>query len=358
MSDRVFLHSGSTMLNLALTGHPLHGWPMGRVSNVIGDKSSGKTLLAIEAASLWLSNPPQGVAPRVEYMEAEAAFDEDYAAKLGLDVDRVNFTRGLDTVEQMFDKMDHVIQSIQGTNQQAFCIIDSLDGLSSKAEMERGMDEGTYGMEKQKKLGELFRKCIRRWEAANMHIMIVSQVRENIGAMPFSPKYRRSGGKALDFYASHILWLSETGKIKTTDKSLVIGIDIKGKITKNKVSVPYREAAWPVYFMYGIDDITSVVGWLTSTDCPKEHKIRKAGGYCDWQGERATVKQLVAIAEEDQSIYSALVRQAWAGWQLREERALVKKPAKAFMVGNLSLDGDSESDSEPPPPAPSFGRGT
>lgn len=355
MSDRVFLHSGSTMLNLALTGHPLKGWPIGRVSNVVGDKSSGKTLLAIEAASLFLENPPQGVSPRVEYMEAEAAFDEEYAQKLGLDTDRVNFSRGLDTVEQMFDKMDSIVEAIKGTNQQAFCIIDSLDALSSKAEMERGMDEGTYGMEKQKKLGELFRKCCRRWEAANMHIMIVSQVRENIGAMPFSPKYRRSGGKALDFYASHVLWLSETGKLKTPDK-LVIGIDIKGKITKNKVSVPYRDASWPVYFMYGIDDITSVVAWLTGTECPKEHRIKKAGGYCDWQGERATVKQLVAIAEEDNSIYSALVRQAWAGWQLREERSLVKKPAKAGMVGNLSLDPEAEQ--EPPPPAPAFGRGT
>ena len=356
MSERTFLHSGSTMLNLALTGHPLKGWPIGRVSNIVGDKSSGKTLLAIEAASLFLSNPPQGVSPRVEYMEAEAAFDEEYAQKLGLDTSRVNFSRGIDTVEQMFDRMDNVIDSIKGTNQQALCIIDSLDGLSSKAEMERGMDEGTYGMEKQKKLGELFRKCIRRWEAANMHIMIVSQIRENINAMPFQPKYRRSGGKALDFYASHILWLAETGKIKTGDKSLVIGISIKGKITKNKVSVPYREVQWPVYFMYGIDDITSVVDWLTSPECPKEHKIKKAGGYCDWQGERATVKQLVAIAEEDQAIYSALVRQARDGWLLREERALVRKPAKAGMVGNLSLDPEAEQ--EPPPPAPAFGRGT
>ncbi|MEE8113094.1 MAG: hypothetical protein V3T23_01945 [Nitrososphaerales archaeon] len=356
MSDRIFLHSGSTMLNLALTGHPLCAWPMGRVSNIVGDKSSGKTLLAIEAATLWLSNPPQGVAPRVEYMEAEAAFDEEYAAKLGLDVDRVNFSRGLDTVEEMFDKMEQVVESIKGTNQAALCIIDSLDALSSKAEMERGMDEGTYGMEKQKKLGELFRKCIRRWEAAQMHIMLISQVRENIGAMPFSPKYRRSGGKSLDFYASHVLWLSETGKIKTSDKSMIIGIDIKGKVTKNKVSVPYRDVTWPMYFMYGIDDIGSVVHWLTSTDCPKEHKIKKTAGYCTWQGERATVKELVAIAEQDNSIYSALVRQVWAGWQLREERALVKKPAKAGMVGNISLEEDSESES--PPPTPSFGRGT
>jgi protein RecA len=346
------------MLNLALTGHPLKGWPVGRVSNVVGDKSSGKTLLAIEAASLFLENPPQGVAPRVEYMEAEAAFDEEYAKKLGLDTDRVNFSRGLDTVEQMFDKMDNVIDSIKGTNQQALCIVDSLDALSSKAEMERGMDEGTYGMEKQKKLGEMFRKCIRRWETANMHIMIISQIRENIGAMPFAPKYRRSGGKALDFYASHVLWLAETGKLKTSDKSMVIGIDVKGKITKNKVSVPYRDAAWPVYFMYGIDDITSVVSWLTSTECPKEHKISKSAGYLKWQGENLRLKELVEVAEQDHGIYSALVRQAWEGWTLREDRALVKKPAKAGMVGNISLDGDSESDSEPPPPAPSFGRGT
>jgi hypothetical protein len=139
---------------------------------------------------------------------------------------------------------------------------------------------------------------------------------------------------------------------------MVIGIDVKGKITKNKVSVPYRDAAWPVYFMYGIDDITSVVSWLTSTECPKEHKISKSAGYLKWQGENLRLKELVEVAEQDHGIYSALVRQAWEGWTLREDRALVKKPAKAGMVGNISLDGDSESDSEPPPPAPSFGRGT
>jgi recombination protein RecA len=249
-----FFSSGCTPLDLVLGG----GFPLGRMSNIIGDKSSGKTLLAIEACANFDITFPEG---KMYYHEAEAAFDDDYARRLGMPVDRITFIRDIDTVEVMFEKLLEILQE----NNEILYIIDSLDAISDKSEKERKIDAGSYGGDKPKKMSELFRRLAKSIENSQMHLMIISQERDKIG-VTFGRKSTRSGGRALDFYASQILWLAEIGKIKRTIQKVdrKIGIEVKAKCEKNKVGLPFRECEIPILFGYGIDNITACLTWLKS----------------------------------------------------------------------------------------------
>ncbi len=258
-----FFSSGCAGMDAALSG----GWPLGRVSNIVGDKSSGKTLLAIEACANFAHTFRDGL---IYYREAEAAFDESYAQALGLPVGRVEFTGKdysdkkpwkMETVEDFYDDCVRVLDGAKG--RPVLYILDSLDALSDDAEMKREIGEGSYGGSKPKKLGELFRRLVQRIEEGRLHLMVISQLRDKLN-VTFGEKQTRSGGKALDFYASHIVWLAETGKIKQTKDKVerVTGVDVRARVKKNKVGLAFREFAYPILFGYGIDDLTANVEWL------------------------------------------------------------------------------------------------
>jgi recombination protein RecA len=251
-----FIQSGCTLLDLVLSG----GWPLGRISNVVGDKSSGKTLLAIEACANFKRQFPNG---KIWYHEAEAAFDKQYAQTLGMPIDDMVFIEQLQTVEELFSSLTEVMGD--ENLESGLYIIDSLDALSDKDELDRDIEKGSYGASKPKKLSELFRRLAKTIENSKIHLMVISQTRDKIGVM-FGEKHSRSGGKALDFYASQIVWLSELGKIKKTINKVerVIGVNIKAKCKKNKIGMPFRECEFPIVFGYGIDDDEANMHWLKS----------------------------------------------------------------------------------------------
>lgn len=249
-----FLPSGSYCLDLALGG----GWGKGRVINIVGDKSTGKTLLAIEAcAQFALTHGKE----RIRYAEAESAFDEEYAETLGMPPG-IDYVRGLDTVEAWYENISEWLVSNK-SNQPCLYILDSLDALSDAAEMERDMEKGSYGGEKAKKLSQLFRRLIRDMGNSNCTLIIISQIRDKMNVM-FGETKTRSGGRALDFYASQIVWLAEVFKVKVSVRGMdrIIGIEVRAKVKKNKVGVPYREADFIIRFGYGIDDETSLANFL------------------------------------------------------------------------------------------------
>lgn len=252
-----FINTGSTLLNLALGG----GWCEGRVFNIIGDKSTGKTLLAIEAMANFLHKYPKA---KARYWESEGAFDLDYAEALGMPVGRVDLGDApMATVEDFYEKLAKVVEE---ATRPELVILDSLDALSDRAELERDIDESSYGANKAKKLGELFRRLVAEMERKQITLGIISQVRDKINAM-FGRKWTRSGGKALDFYASQTVILANTGRIEKTTLGIksVIGVDIHAKMDKNKVGLPYREAKFPIRFGYGVDEIQSLVNYLAET---------------------------------------------------------------------------------------------
>lgn len=252
-----FIPTGATVLNCALGG----GWARGRVINIVGDKSTGKTLLAIEACANFAMEIPKG---EIHYAESESAFDHHYAARIGMPSDRVKMYEDdetIETVEDCFDALETVIA--RKSRQPALFILDSLDALTTKAEQARELGEGTYGLEKQKMLGQLFRRAKSRLKATDTTFIIISQTRANIAAA-FGKKDSRTGGKSLDFYASQIVWLFPKGKVTKVVKGVkrAIGMDTLARIEKNKVGPPFREAAFPILFEFGVEDVYAGIDWL------------------------------------------------------------------------------------------------
>ena len=121
--------------------------------------------------------------------------------------------------------------------------------------MKRGIRDGSYGAAKPKKLSELFRRLVRKLGRQKVCVMIISQVRDNIG-VTFGEKHSRSGGKGLDFYAAQALWLAHMKTIKRTINKIErpVAVRIKAKCKKNKISLPFRECEFNIRFGYGVED--------------------------------------------------------------------------------------------------------
>lgn len=252
-----FVSSGCAVLDAALGG----GWVLGRCANVVGDKSAGKTLLAIEACANFHIQYPHGY---IRYAEAEAAFDEKYAAALGMPIEAVDFASGDNEIKTIEDFHADMVKAMDANKDRPMLyILDSLDALSDDAEAKRDITDASYGGSKPKKLGELFRRLVQRMETQDVLLIVISQLRDKLN-VTFGEKQTRSGGRALDFYASHIVWLAETEKMKRTVEKVerVVGVRVRARVKKNKVGLPFRECEYPILFGYGIDDLTANVEWL------------------------------------------------------------------------------------------------
>jgi len=216
----------------------------------------------MEAIANFFRDYPDG---QVWYNEAEAAFDTDYAHALGIPFDRVTYIEDCTTVEDMFTSIDSAMKAEVGEDTPGLYIVDSLDSLSDTAERGRGIADPTYGGSKARKLSEVFRRIAQDLKSSHICLMIISQVRDNIG-VSFGEKLTRSGGKALDFYASQVLWLAHVGILKRTVEKVErpVGIKIRAKCKKNKVGFPFRECDFEISFGYGIEDAKASRAWLTS----------------------------------------------------------------------------------------------
>ena len=291
--------SGCTLLDAALGG----GWAERRIANVIGDHSTGKTLLAIEAMANFKDKHPSAV---IYYAEAEAAFDDSYAKKLGMP-DGVEKPR-IYTAEQLIEFIDDLLAS--PSDEPTLFILDSVDALSDNKEMKRDVDAGSYNMDKSKMLSKWMRKQNQAIADSNITIMLISQVRENIG-VTFGRKYRRSGGKALDFYATHCVWLSQVGKIEKTKQKVprVVGVKIRANVDKCKIGPPHRKVDFPLYFMYGVEDVEAGLNWL------HEIKCAEALGYDTDRKVAAAIRGLPKMSDEEyddlRARVNALVRERW-----------------------------------------------
>lgn len=252
-----FISSGCALLDCTLGG----GWPLTRISNVVGDESTGKTLLCIEAMANFNRQFPNGL---MFYREAESAFDEKYAAALGMPVDKVDFSdpETFGTVESWHDDLMESISKCQSKGVPGFYAVDSVDGLTVKTEQKEKFDAATYGTEKAKLIGKLLRLTKKPLSDANMHLMLVSQTRDKIGAM--FPTKTRAGGRSLDFYCSQIIWLSHADDIVRQVRGVrrVTGIHIRGNCKKNKIALPYRRCEFTINFGHGIDSLDSSIEWL------------------------------------------------------------------------------------------------
>ena len=305
-----FISSGCKTLDLALGG----GWVENRIANVVGDKSTGKTLLAIEASANFALKYPKG---RIRYRESEAAFDEQYAKAIGMPVDRVDFGKPMETVEDLFEDITLVLSKAK---QNELYICDSLDALSDRAEMGRSMDQGTYGAEKAKKLSQLFRRLARDMKSKQMTLIVISQVRDKIG-VTFGRKTTRTGGHAMDFYASQVVYLSHLGTLQRNirGQKRASGVEVRAKLDKNKVGLPFREAQFPILFGYGVDDISACLKYLDEVG-----ELREAG-YVKDDIKKLSRELMRGPIEEQKKETARLHRLVETNWYEIEKSLLPKR---------------------------------
>lgn len=296
-----FISSGCAILDCVLGG----GFPLGRITNIVGDKSTAKTGLTTESIINFNKQYPTG---KPAYRDTEAAYDVPYAIEMGLDpkkVDLGNPEKPITTIEAFMREFDEYLAQRVKTKTPGLYAIDSLDGLSDEDEMDRDIGKGTYGTAKAKALSVFFRTTGYKIEQSKVLLLVISQVRDNIGSM-FGEKYKRSGGHALDHHCSQILWLSHLETLtKTINKvKRPYGIRVKARAKKNKIGLPLRECEFTFRFGYGIEDVEASIEWLQTVDRLKDANIKKdevkdylkaleTMNYQEYEQERATITKVV-----------------------------------------------------------------
>jgi len=253
--------TGSTLLNLALSGQSIGGFKLGTIVNVVGDSHAGKSFLAWHLLAECVYSKKFKDYELI-YDDAEAALSIPIRSLFGKRVeDRVRMDIRSDYLEDFFVSIRKVLKK----GKPFIYVLDSLDSLKAKEEDEKTDD--LVGKRQIPDVPRILTQVLRRMNDqisdADSLLLIVSQTRKAIGVM-FGDKLRRAGGDALRFHSHHELWLAVKGHERRKGRD--VGVICRVKIKKNKLTGRQREISFPLYVDYGLDDIGSMVDWLVDED--------------------------------------------------------------------------------------------
>ena len=256
--------TGSLGLDIALG---VGGLPRGRVVEIYGPESSGKTTLTLQVIAEM-----QKMGGTAAFIDAEHALDPSYAKKLGVDVDNLLVSQP-DTGEQALEIADMLVRS----GSVDVVVVDSVAALTPKAEIEGEMGDSHMGLQA-RLMSQALRKLTANIKRTNTLVIFINQIRMKIGVMFGNPE-TTTGGNALKFYASVRLDIRRVGAIKKGDE--IIGNETKVKVVKNKVSPPFKEAFFDILYGQGISREGEII------ELGVAHKfVDKSGAWYAYNGEK------------------------------------------------------------------------
>lgn len=287
------ISTGSIGLDVALG---VGGYPRGRIIEIYGPESSGKTTLAIHAIAE--AQKKGGIAA---FIDAEHAFDRFYAEKLGVDVDNLWISQP-DNGEQALQIADQLISS----SAVDILVVDSVAALTPKKEIEGGMGDSVVGLQA-RLMSQALRKLTSTIAKTNTCCIFINQLREKIGVMFGNPE-TTTGGNALKFYASVRIDVRRTTQIKDGEEAL--GNRTKVKVVKNKMAPPFKKAEFDIVYGEGISHVAEIVDLAVGFDI-----VHKSGSWFSYNDEKlaqgiASVKQLLKDNPELCDEIEARVREA------------------------------------------------
>ena len=279
------ISTGSLGLDIALG---IGGLPKGRIVEIYGPESSGKTTLTLQVIA-----EAQKVGGTAAFIDAEHALDPQYADKLGVQVDDLIVSQP-DTGEQALEVAEMLVRS----GAVDVLVVDSVAALTPKAEIEGEMGDSHVGLQA-RLLSQAMRKLTGAIKQTNCLVIFINQIRMKIGVMFGSPE-TTTGGNALKFYSSVRLDIRRIGAVKDGDE--VVGNETRVKVVKNKVSPPFRQAEFQIMYGGGIYHMGEVIDWGV-----KLNLIDKSGAWYAYKGDKIGqgkanaskfLEQNVAVAKE------------------------------------------------------------